>query len=315
MKRKIKKVIASLFLSAIMLVFCSASENGAFSFVEGCKSFSKGDWENSIFMLKKAVSYKEYETPDAYYMLITAEVELNDNKTALDDCEFFLKQFPDSIYKSRVSYLKGKILFSLNEYEKAIVVLSDFCHQYEDDDMYSYALFYIAESLYENYQYDDAHVIYERITQEFPESPKAPLAQLRIESIMQREREEKLLYLLKQTGEEYLAAKEDYERQLKLYNSDAVLASREKLIETQQHNIALNERIADLEKQIALLQEQLAREQENQKNTSNNSVKNDVKDEVLVEDIPSIEPYDEKKERVKALKQKAMEVQNLMKNK
>lgn len=312
MKRNLKKLITSLFFATLTLMFCVASETGAFSFVEGCKGFSKGDWENSVFMLKKAVAYKEYETPDAYYMLITAEVELNDNKTALDDCEFFLKQFPDSIYKSRVTYLKGKILFNLKEYEKAIVVLSDFCHQNEDDDMYSYALFYIAESLYENYQYDEAQVIYERIVQDFSESPKAPLSQFRVESILQREREEKLLYLLKQTGEEYLAAKEDYERQLKMYNSDAVLSSREKLIETQQHNVELNERVSDLEKQIAMLQAQLAREQENQNSALNQNVENLDNDEVSGEDIPSMEPYDEKKERVKALKQKAMEVQSLM---
>lgn len=312
MKRNLKKLITSLFFATVTLMFCVASETGAFSFVEGCKAFSKGDWENSVFMLKKAVAYKEYETPDAYYMLITAEVELNDNKTALDDCEFFLKQFPDSIYKSRVTYLKGKILFNLKEYEKAVVVLSDFCHQNEDDDMYSYALFYIAESLYENYQYDEAQVIYERITQDFPESPKAPLSQFRVESILQREREEKLLYLLKQTGEEYLAAKEDYERQLKMYNSDAVFSSREKLIETQQHNVELNERVSDLERQIALLQAQLAREQEKQNSASNQNVKNSDEDEFSGEDIPSMEPYDEKKERVKALKQKAKEVQSLM---
>ena len=312
MKRNLKKLITSLFLATLTLMFCVASETGAFSFVEGCKAFSKGDWENSVFMLKKAVAYKEYETPDAYYMLITAEVELNDNKTALDDCEFFLKQFPDSIYKSRVTYLKGKILFNLKEYEKAIVVLSDFCHQNEDDDMYSYALFYIAESLYENYQYDEAQVIYERIVQDFSESPKAPLSQFRVESILQREREEKLLYLLKQTGEEYLAAKEDYERQLKMYNSDAVLSSREKLIETQQHNVELNERVSDLERQIALLQAQLAREQEKQNSASNQNVKNSDEDDFSGEDIPSMEPYDEKKERVKALKQKAKEVQSLM---
>ena len=208
----------------------------------------------AVRVMDKAVrGIRTYVTPElggnVYIDADTGEsVELNDNKTALDDCEFFLKKFQDLIYKSRVTYLKGKILFNLKEYEKAIVVLSDFCHQNEDDDMYSYALFYIAESLYENYQYDEAQVIYERITQDFPESPKTPLSQFRVESILQREREEKLLYLLKQTGEEYLAAKEDYERQLKLYNSDAVLSSREKLIETQQHNIELNERVSDLEK-------------------------------------------------------------------
>ena len=307
MKRNLKKLITSLFLATLTLMFCVASETGAFSFVEGCKAFSKGDWENSVFMLKKAVAYKEYETPDAYYMLITAEVELNDNKTALDDCEFFLKQFPDSIYKSRVTYLKGKILFNLKEYEKAIVVLSDFCHQNEDDDMYSYALFFIAESLYENYQYDEAQVIYERITQDFPESPKTPLSQFRVESILQREREEKLLYLLKQTGEEYLAAKEDYERQLRLYNSDSVSSAKDRLHESQQKNAELESYVKDLEKQIAELQNQLNLQYEKQA-----ELQKEIEINSMDKEVPSFEPYDETKERIKALKEKAQKVQNLL---
>ena len=84
------------------------------------------------------------------------------------------------------------------------------------------------------------------------------------------------------------------------------------MIETQQHNIELNERVSDLEKQIALLQAQLAREQEKQNSASNQNVENFDEDEFSGEDIPSMEPYDEKKERIKELKKKAIEVQSLM---
>ena len=48
--------------------------------------------ENAIFMLKKAVAYEDYETPDTYYMLITSEVEAGEYKAALNDCDYFLKQ-------------------------------------------------------------------------------------------------------------------------------------------------------------------------------------------------------------------------------
>ncbi|MBR2106056.1 MAG: tetratricopeptide repeat protein, partial [Treponema sp.] len=200
MRKFLKNVFSFLFLLGLSVGPCFSSETGSYAFVEGCKSFSLGDWENAIFMLKKAVAYEDYETPDTYYMLITSEVEAGEYKAALNDCDYFLKQFPSSIYISRVTYLKGKILFNLKEYDKSVVVLSDFCHQYKNDDMYSYALFYIAESLYENYKYDEAESIYERIVQEFPNSPKFAASQYRIESIMQRSREEKLLYLLKQTA-------------------------------------------------------------------------------------------------------------------
>lgn len=307
MRKFLKNVFSFLFLLGLSVGPCFSSETGSYAFVEGCKSFSLGDWENAIFMLKKAVAYEDYETPDTYYMLITSEVEAGEYKAALNDCDYFLKQFPSSIYISRVTYLKGKILFNLKEYDKSVVVLSDFCHQYKNDDMYSYALFYIAESLYENYKYDEAESIYERIVQEFPNSPKFAASQYRIESIMQRSREEKLLYLLKQTGEEYLAAKEDYERQLRLYNSDSVSSAKDRLHESQQKNAELESYVKDLEKQIAELQNQLNLQYEKQA-----ELQKEIEINSMDKEVPSFEPYDETKERIKALKEKAQKVQNLL---
>ena len=307
MRKFLKNVFSFLFLLGLSVGPCFSSETGSYAFVEGCKSFSLGDWENVIFMLKKAVAYEDYETPDTYYMLITSEVEAGEYKAALNDCDYFLKQFPSSIYISRVTYLKGKILFNLKEYDKSVVVLSDFCHQYKNDDMYSYALFYIAESLYENYKYDEAESIYERIVQEFPNSPKFAASQYRIESILQRSREEKLLYLLKQTGEEYLAAKEDYERQLRLYNSDSVSSAKDRLHESQQKNAELESYVKDLEKQIAELQNQLNLQYEKQA-----ELQKEIEINSMDKEVPSFEPYDETKERIKALKEKAQKVQNLL---
>ena len=307
MRKFLKNVFSFLFLLGLSVGPCFSSETGSYAFVEGCKSFSLGDWENAIFMLKKAVAYEDYETPDTYYMLITSEVEAGEYKAALNDCDYFFKQFPSSIYISRVTYLKGKILFNLKEYDKSVVVLSDFCHQYKNDDMYSYALFYIAESLYENYKYDEAESIYERIVQEFPNSPKFAASQYRIESILQRSREEKLLYLLKQTGEEYLAAKEDYERQLRLYNSDSVSSAKDRLHESQQKNAELESYVKDLEKQIAELQNQLNLQYEKQA-----ELQKEIEINSMGKEVPSFEPYDETKERIKALKEKAQKVQNLL---
>ena len=307
MRKFLKNVFSFLFLLGLSVGPCFSSETGSYAFVEGCKSFSLGDWENAIFMLKKAVAYEDYETPDTYYMLITSEVEAGEYKAALNDCDYFLKQFPTSIYISRVTYLKGKILFNLKEYDKSVVVLSDFCHQYKNDDMYSYALFYIAESLYENYKYDEAESIYERIVQEFPNSPKFAASQYRIESILQRSREEKLLYLLKQTGEEYLAAKEDYERQLRLYNSDSVSSAKDRLHESQQKNAELESYVKDLEKQIAELQNQLNLQYEKQA-----ELQKEIEINSMDKEVPSFEPYDETKVRIKALKEKAQKVQNLL---
>ena len=300
--RDFKKITAAAVICASVFMYAMASESAASAFVEACKFYSRGDWTDAKFMLKKAVSYKENLNPDTYYMLIMAEVYDGDNKTALDDCNFFLENFSDSMYYPRVYYQKGKLLYLLGEYEKCVVVLSDFCHHYTEDEMYSHALFYIGESLFAGYKYDEAGAVYERIVTEYPESPKTPAAQYRLETILQRGREEKLLYLLKQTGEEYLSAKEEYERQLRLYNSEAMDSTRQKLSAAQARNETLEKQITELELQIAALK--------------NNQEESDRIIQELKEagekDIPAPEPFDERKYQLKLLKEKALEAQKML---
>ena len=234
-------------------------------------------------------------------MLITAEIYAGDDSRALVDTEAFLRNYPDSIYTPRIQYMRGKLLYSLGEYEKAIIVLSDFCHQNETSELYPAALFYIAESLYAGYRYDEAETIYERIISQYPDSDKVSASQFRLESIAQRSREEKLLYLLKQTGEEYLAAKEDYEKQLRLYNSEAINTTRERLLDSQQKNQELEEQIRELENQIAELKaEQAARSEQEQ------SVIVAAQKEDVFTDTSSTD------EDLKLLKQKARLVQWLL---
>ncbi len=307
MLKHFKKGMAAVFVCLFVLGFASASESGASAFVEACKAYSKGDWSDAKFMLRKAVSYKENLNPDTFYMLITAEVYDGDNKNALDDCDFFLENFPDSMYYSRVYYQKGKLLYSLGEYEKCIIVLSDYCHRYEKDELYSFALFYIGESLFAGYKYDEAGSIYERIVTEFPESPKTPAAQYRLETILQRGREEKLLYLLKQTGEEYLAAKEDYERQLRLYNSEAVDSTRKRLAAAQTRNDELENKVRALEMEIQSLKSDRS-DSERRYNELLSERENEP-------DIPAPLPFDETRNQVKILKLKALEAQNLLDSK
>lgn len=301
-----KKNIAVAALLGILTFTGFASESATMAFVEGCKSYSQGDWTSAKFMLKKAVSYPENLNADTYYMLISAEVNAGDDRSALDDCNIYLESFPGSIYYPRICYQKGKVLYNLGEYEKSIIALSDFCHQNEKSDLYSYALFYIGESLFAGYKYQDAAAIYDRVVTEFPDSPKASAAQYRIDSIMQRQREEKLLYLLKQTGEEYLSAKEEYEKQLRQYNSESINNTRQKLVETQTRNEELERQIVDLEMQLSVLKNEL----ENKTETAG-----PVAAATENVDVPNAEPYDETKEQLKALRQKALEAQRMLEEK
>ena len=127
----------------------------------------------------------------------------------------------------------------MGEYEKAILLLSDFCHQYPENSLYPSALFWIGESFYSSYNYDEARLIFERLVNDFPEDTKTPTAQFRLDSLNQRTREEKLLYLLKETGEEYLSAKEDYERQMRIYGSETSEEVRRRMADLQKKNADL----------------------------------------------------------------------------
>jgi hypothetical protein len=89
--------------------------------------------------------------------------------------------------------------------------------------MYAAALFWIAECFYSGYNFEQARPIYERVVDEFPKDAKAIDAKYRLDSINQRLREEKLLYLLQQTGESYLSSKENYEKALRRYELENVL--------------------------------------------------------------------------------------------
>ena len=296
-----KKSLAVFIILSAISFSAVASESASSAFVEACRLYARGEWSDAKIMLRKAVSYSENLTPEAYYMLISSEIYDGDNKKALDDCNFFIDNFSDSFYYARICYQKGKLLYSLGEYEKSIVVLSDFCHRFTSDELYSSALFYIGESLFAGYKYEEAEAIYERIVKEYPESPKTPAAQYRLETILQRGREEKLLYLLKQTGEEYLAAKEEYEKQLRLYNSEAVDSTRQKLAQAQSRNDMLEKKVADLELQIDALK--------NNQAESERIIQNLKESE---KDVPAIEPYDETKSQLRQLKNKALEAQRML---
>lgn len=338
-----KKIIAVLALICSFSFFAFSSESASMAFVEGCKAYSTGDWSSAKIMLKKAVSYTQNQNADTYYMLISAEINAGDYKGALEDCNYYLEHFKNSIYYPRISYQKGKLLYNLGEYEKSIIALSDFCHQYENNELYPYALFYIGESLYEGYRYNDALEIYDRVVTEFPDFEKVSAAKYKIESISQRSREEKLLYLLKQTGEEYLSAKEDYEKQLRQYNSESVALTRQKLQETQIRNEELEKQIADLQMEVASLKAESEQKEallsvmnNNQKQNSENQYEESSEnDEKQIEDsfsdnyinqntindldtfkedsdIPNQEPFDETREQIQSMKEKALEIQRIL---
>ena len=96
--------------------------------------------------------------------------------------------------------------------------------------------------------------MYTRLIEEYPESPKVKEATYRLEILAQRDREEKLMYLLQQTGEEYLQSKESYEKNVKIQSVENSVDMNTQLNELRSKNEALDYDLAQEKKRNAELE-------------------------------------------------------------
>lgn len=256
------------------LSFARRDEFAKSAFLKGANLFREGDWKSAMISLRNAISFPENNTAETRYLLIASEMYAAAYEEASLDCNYFLRQFPDSEYVPFVQYQKGRASYFLGEYENAIVLLSDFCHQFLESDLYPSALFWIAESFYANCSYADALPLYERIANEFPNDEKAVDARVRMETIKQKKREEKLLYLLKQTGEAYLSAKEGMEKQQLVNDTEAKVSTNttKRADELAQSNAALQKEIDALHSHIADLESNIQSFTETEKAKRNEQI-------------------------------------------
>lgn len=226
---------------------CASSGNSAgldsaeTALVSGYESYRNGDWNSATMFFKKAFTEPKNGNPENRYMLIMSEMYSGNFNGAIADCNDFTEIYSDSLMYPYVQYQKGRALYNLGQADGAVLTLSDFCHQNPENELYPSALYLIAECFYEDYSFDEARKLYETIVIDYPDCDRYNDAQLKLEALSQKDREQKLLYLLKVTGEEYLSSKEDYERQLKQYQTEDLIVLRRQLNEA-------NERIAQLEK-------------------------------------------------------------------
>ena len=244
----LRKVVLLVFLS-VFSVFCVLSQasskaklnnSDSANLKQGAEAYKNEDWTSAIFFLRKVVSVPGFASDENLFMLIKSEVYAGEYRQAQNDCEKFLEQFAFSPYAEYVKYQNGRLLHLLARNEDAVLSLSDFCHQHSDSELYPLALFWIAESFYDEYNFESARGLYERVVNDYPACEKAPQAQYKLDLIERRAREEKLLYLLKVIGEENLSTREEYERQLRVYALDDENGVRSSLLDAQA-------RIAELE--------------------------------------------------------------------
>jgi len=211
--------------------------------VQGLEAYRQEDWSTALFFLRKASTLPENLNAETWYVLIMSEIFAGDYESVETDGAYFVKTFPNSSYMANVEYQMARAWFNTGEYQKAIDSFGSFCAKYSENSLVPSALFWMAESLYQTFNFEEASAIFERIVTDFPSSPKVVEAAFRLDLLSQREREEKLLYLLRVTGEEYLAAKEEYEKLIKQYQSEEAVTLRRKIRD-------LTNRVEELETQL-----------------------------------------------------------------
>lgn len=243
-----KKVFAAV--AAVCLLLCVAALSAETTqnslLVQGLEAYRRGDWTSSLFFLRKAATQPENINAETWYVLVMSEMYAGDYDSVLSDGSMFMSRFPRSSYVPQIEYQMARSYFIKEQYSDAVESFTAFCNSYPDHELIPSALFWMAESLYQTFHFDEAAPIFERIVKEYPDSAKVTEAAFRIELLNQRSREEKLLYLLRVTGEEYLAAREDYERQIKESQTEEL--------------VNLRNAISSLQSQVDELQTQLTKE-------------------------------------------------------
>ena len=227
------------FLLALLLTSVHAQNIQNDSLLDGYLSYQKGDWTNAAFFLRKAATDPSVSNDSVWYMIIMSEMNMEKFSNALSDCNYFMQTFNDSSLLPNVRCQRGRVVRYVGQDDNAVLELSDFCHENPESPVYSSALFWIAECFYEDYSFETAKTLYERVVSEFPESSKVEDSLFKISLINQREREEKLLYLLKLTGEEYLSARETYEKQLRIYQTEDAKELRKQLAQARERILEL----------------------------------------------------------------------------
>lgn len=226
-------VLLALFLCLILCLpgaglRAESADEQNLAMMQGYEAFRDGDWVSALFFLRKAVGHGA-ASQEAWYLLILSEMYGEEYEAAAQSCRHYKELFPEGSFLPLVQYQYGKALYCSGQYQEAISQFSEFCHTYPNSEFYPSAVFYIAESFFDEYNYATAKSLYQRLVEEYPTADRAPEARDRLLLIAQAEREEKLLYLLRVTGEEYLAAKEDYEKQLRRYQSEDSMGLQDQL--------------------------------------------------------------------------------------
>ena len=251
-----KKVVFACLLAFVFLLHAQESPVQSV-LADGLNAYRARDYVSAVFFLRKALTDPSACNDGVLYTYIMSEMQTGDYTSVYADTEKFLSRYASSPYSDVVLFQQGKALFNLREYDRAVVVFSDYCHRNPDDALYPSALFYLAECFYAGYDYERALPVYRKVAAEYPDNSNVQACLHRVESIMQKKREDKLLYLLKKCGEDYLASKENYEKIIRQYEMENSVDINQQLKNLRARTAELEASLENERSRVAELERQL----------------------------------------------------------
>jgi tetratricopeptide (TPR) repeat protein len=228
---------------------------------------------------------------------------MGDYEGALRDMEDLEKSDPGNRRIPELGYHKGRVLFFLGSYDKAVILLKNYADSIpgtpdslppEDSARKSAALYWVGECLYSMGLLDRAGELFLHITESYPQSAKYEAASYRLALINQKKVEAELLSLLKWSHEESLKTMEEYERREHSYDQ-ALIAYQKRIAD-----MLKDTRLADLEFSNARYREQLAEAEDRIR----------ILEEALRQNQAAPPRSLPPEERLKALKSSALEIQD-----
>ncbi|MDR1212477.1 MAG: tetratricopeptide repeat protein [Spirochaetaceae bacterium] len=253
----VKKPLFLIFLGMGALVLAAPgleAQNLPPRLERGIELYGRGQWRDAAAELRRAQA--DAMTPndqgEALYWIALAELSAGEYEAVISDLDELLRVNPLGRRAAEVPYEKGRALFYLGGYDPAIILLSGYASRAADPARKAQAMYWVGECLFALGRLDDAHDIFSRIIDEFPQSVKYEAASYRISLINQKKVEDELLSLLQWSHEESLKTVEDYQRRERSYDQ-AIIAYQKRIAD-----MLRDTRLEDLETANSEYQRQIA---------------------------------------------------------
>ena len=274
-----KKKLLTIYLVCLSICTIFADNN---DLLTGLDAYSRGDWTTATKSFKRAFTTAEPDDrTEALYWLAMSETSAQNYRHALDYADMSLETAPEDERVAEVIYQKGRILHLSGDYEKSSKTLHRFIEDYPEHPKIPSAYYWIGENFYAAGNYAEARKIFGNVVVNYPQSGKVSEARYKIILIDQQSIREELLRIaleahtatvqVKKIPEVVEAEPKPDETEAAAADSDtesASVADDTSLIEEQEQDKEIADRLAVLEKkldELSVMLAKIAEEQEAQR--------------------------------------------------